>query len=177
MSGRGVPPGWEENPTSWPRRLQVAALAAAGLLVAGYLTLYQLGLTGGVWDPFFPQGSPKVLRLFEPVPDAALGALAYGTEIVLSFVGGEDRWRTMPWTTLAFGATVFAGALVSVLLMIAQPVLARAWCTLCLASAGISLLLCGRGAEEPLASLQHLRRVRDSGGSVWRALWGTKGGG
>lgn len=140
MSGRAVPPGWEENPTSWPRRLEIVVLAAAGLIVAGYLTLYQLGLLESVFDPFFPQGSPRVLHLLEPVPDAALGVLAYGAEIVLSLIGGEDRWRTMPWTTLAFGVAVFSGALVSVLLMIAQPVFADAWCTLCLVSAGISLL-------------------------------------
>ena len=167
-----IPPGWDENPTAWPKRLRLAALALVGLLVAGYLTLFQLGVFPGVWDPFFR--SEAVLTLMEPFPDAALGVLAYGAEIVLSFVGGRDRWRTAPWTVLAFGVVILGGAVVSVLLMMIQPLFAGAWCTLCLASAAISLAIFGWGADEPLAALQHLKRVRDSGGPVWRALWGLE---
>lgn len=169
-SDRSVPPGWDQNPTAWPKRIAVAALALVGLLVAAYLTLFQLGVFSSIWDPFFH--SEPVLTLLEPFPDAALGVLAYGTEIVLSFIGGRDRWRTAPWTALAFGFVIANGALVSVLLMMVQPLFANAWCTLCLASAVISLVIFGWGADEPLAALQHLRRVRASGGSVWRALWG-----
>ena len=173
MKGRvDIPPGWEENPTAWPKRIAIAAVAFLGFCVAGYLTLYQLGLLSSVWDPFFPNGSPKVLGLLEPFPDAALGALAYGTETVLSFVGGSDRWRTAPWTAILFGFVIFSGAIVSVLLMMTQPLFANAWCTLCLASALISLVICGWGADEALAAVQHLKRVQVSGDSVWRALWG-----
>ena len=46
------------------------------------------------------------------------------------------------------------------------------WCTLCLASALISLVMIGPAMDEFLASLQHLRRVFDEGGSLWRAFWG-----
>jgi hypothetical protein len=115
-----------------------------------------------------------VLSLLKPFPDAALGVLAYGTEVVLSFVGGSDRWRTMPWTAILFGLVIFSGAIVSVLLMIIQPLFANAWCTLCLSSAVISLAICGWGADEALAALQHLKRVQASGGSAWRALWGLQ---
>ncbi len=80
---RAAPPGWDENPTAWPKRIAIAGVAFAGLCVAGYLTLYQLGLFSSVWDPFFPKGSPEVLGLTELFPDAALGVLAYGTEVVL----------------------------------------------------------------------------------------------
>lgn len=167
-----VPPGWDENPTAWPKRIALAGLALVGLLVAGYLTLFQLGVFPKVWDPFFR--SEPVLTLLEPFPDAALGVLAYGAEIVLSFVGGRDRWRTAPWTVLAFGAVILGGAVVSVLLMMTQPLFAHAWCTLCLASAAISLAIFGWGADEPLAALQHLNRVREFGGSVWSVLWGAE---
>jgi hypothetical protein len=80
-----------EYPTAWPKRIAIAALAFVGFCVAGYLTLCQLVVLSRVWDPFFPIGSPKVLGLLEPLPDAALGALAYETEVVLSYVGGADR--------------------------------------------------------------------------------------
>jgi hypothetical protein len=98
--------------------------------------------------------------------------LAYLTEIVLSLIGGQDRWRTMPWTTIALGLVVGLGAVVSVLLMIVQPVVAGAWCTLCLASAFVSLTLVGSGLEELVATLQHLKRVHENGRSAWQALWG-----
>ena len=169
-----APPGWDENPTAWPKRIAIAGVACVGLCVAGYLTLYQLGLFSGVWDPFFPRGSPEVLGLTEPFPDAALGVLAYGTEVILSFIGGSDRWRTMPWTALAFGLVILGGFVVSVLLMIVQPLVAGAWCTPCLVSAVISIVIFRWGADEPLAALQHLERVRASGGSVWRALLGME---
>ncbi len=169
-----VPPGWDENPTAWPRRIALAGIALVGFMVAGYLTLYQLHVFSRVWDPFFPRGTPIVTHLTDPFPDAILGVLAYGTEIALSFIGGSDRWRTMPWTAIGFGLVVASGAVVSVFLMIVQPTVAHAWCTLCLVSAGISLVLFGWGADEALAGMQHLKRVRASGGSIWRAFWGRE---
>ena len=174
MTRRGtVPPGWEENPTAWAKRIRLVVLASVGLCVASYLTLYQLGVLTEVWDPFFPDGSPKVLHLLEPLPDAALGVLAYLTEIVLSLIGGEDRWRTAPWTVLALGFVIFCGAAVSVVLLIVQPVVVGAWCTLCLVSAFVSFAIFGWGVDEPLAALQYLRGVRAREGSSWSALWGT----
>ncbi len=169
---RTTPPGWDENPTAWPKRIRLIVLASVGLLVAGYLTLYQLGFIERVWDPFFPDGSRKVLHLMEPLPDAALGALAYLAEILLSLIGGEDRWRTAPWTVLAFGFVILSGALVSVALVLIQPLVVGAWCTLCLVSAGLSFVIFWLGMDEPRAALQHLNRVRRKGGSAWQALWG-----
>ena len=174
MTQRGtVPPGWEENPTAWAKRIRLVMLATVGACVASYLTLYQLGIVTEVWDPLFPDGSPKVLHLLEPLPDAALGALAYVTEIVLSLIGGEDRWFTAPWTVLALGFFILCGAAVSVVLLIVQPVVVGAWCTLCSVSAFVSFAIFGWGVDEPLAALQYLRAVRAKGGSTWSAPWGT----
>jgi uncharacterized membrane protein len=108
------------------------------------------------------------------IPDAALGALGYGVEIVLSLIGGRQKWRTMPLAVLAFGVVILSGALVSVLLILMQAFLVGAWCTLCLASAFLSFAIFGWGVEEPLAALQHLGRVRAQGGSVWSALRGIE---
>jgi hypothetical protein len=172
-----IPPAWDENPTAWPKRLSLAARAFVGFAIAGYLTLYQFGVFPAVWDPFFLNGSPKVLGFTYPFPDAALGVLAYLTEIVLSFIGGQARWRTMPWASIALGFIVGFGAVVSVVLMIVQPVFVGAWCTLCLASAFVSFTVAGPGLAELLASLQHLRRVCAEGGPVWHSLWGLGGAG
>jgi Vitamin K epoxide reductase family len=169
-----VPPGWKDNPTAWPKRIRLILLAFSGLCVASYLTLYQLGVIEKVWDPYFPAGSPEVLRLMEPLPDAALGALAYLTEIVLSLIGGDDRWRTAPWMVLALGLVITCGAVVIVLLVAVQAFVVGAWCTLCLASAFLSFAIFGWGIDEPLAALQQLGRVRARGGSLWSALRGAE---
>jgi len=62
---------------TWPA---ILVLALTGFAVAGYLALDQLGVVV-VWEPFFGQGTQAVLHssLSQslPVPDAAVGALAY----------------------------------------------------------------------------------------------------
>ena len=117
-------------------------VALAGFAIATYLTLFQLGVLTSVWEPFFGDGSRTVLtsgisRLL-PVPDAALGAAGYLLDR-LRAVGGARRWRRMPWIVLVFGVAVGPLGVTSVLLVIAQPVLYHAFCTLCLASAVISV--------------------------------------
>jgi uncharacterized membrane protein len=114
------------------RRAVIAGLALAGLAIAVYLTLYQLGILPTVWEPFFGDGSRRVLhspisRLL-PVPDASLGVAGYLVEIVTDLIGGRERWRTSPKTVLFFGAVAGAKAF-----------WLRAGCTLCLSSAGISV--------------------------------------
>jgi hypothetical protein len=173
MRGETRPSGFYENPTRWSRRIPIVALACVGLCVSVYLTLYQVDVLPGVWDPFFR--STEVLE-YLGIPDAALGVLAYGAEIILSLIGGNQKWRTMPWTVLAFGVVILSGAGVSVLLILMQAFLVGAWCTLCLASAAISLAIFVLGFREPLAGIRFLVRVRGSGGSAWRALWGMSAG-
>jgi hypothetical protein len=164
------PPGWDHNPTSPRRRAVLALMAFAGLLVAGYLSLYQLGVYDDVWDPFF--SARTVLDLTEPVPDAVAGVAAYATELVLLALGGRDRWRSLPWTCLALGAVLTCGALVSVALIVIQPAIAGAWCTLCLVSAALSLALFVLGIGEARAAWQHIARVHHRG-IPWRdAVWG-----
>jgi hypothetical protein len=60
-------------------------------------------------------------------------------------------------------------------LVILQPALFEAWCTLCLASAVISLVMIGPAMDEFLASLQHLKRQHRQERSLWRAFWGLSG--
>lgn len=164
-----VPPGWDENPTSLRRRALLAALAVAGLLVAGYLTLYQWD-AWPAWDPFFD--ATKVLDLTEPVPDALGGVAAYGTELLLLALGGRDRWRSLPWACLALGAVLSIGAVVSIGLIIVQPTVAGTWCTLCLVSAALSLALFFLGIGEARAAWQHVRRARAQGIPLGDAVWG-----
>jgi vitamin K epoxide reductase family protein len=171
-----VPPGFHRDPTAWPRRRMLLMLAVTGLGVAGYLTLYQFGVVTRVWDPVFGERSSRaVLTLADPVPDAAAGALAYLTEIVLLLIGPPGRWRTMPWTCLALGAVLTLGAVVSVALIVVQATLAQHWCALCLASAGLSLGLFVLGIGEARAAREHVRHACACGVSLNAALRGVTG--
>src|SRR5690606_30159609 len=124
-----------------------------------------------VWEPFFGRGSEKILNSsisnILPIPDAALGAIAYPVGVIAGVIGGSGRWRKMPWIVVVFGLAVGPLGLVSILLVILQPVLFDSWCTLCLASAVVSLAMIGPAMDEMLASLQYLKRVKNSGKSIW----------
>lgn len=172
-----APPGWDANPSSWRQRLPIVGIALVGVVVSGYLALYQLGYLQTVWEPFFGDGSRTILesqfsKLISPgpVPDAALGTFGYLVDAVTGVIGGRERWRTRPWIVVVFGLAVGPLGAVSIALVVIQPVVVGAWCTLCLVSAVISLAMIGPAMDELLASLQYLRRVSDRGGSVWRAF-------
>lgn len=174
--GNGAPPGWRANPSAWGQRLPIVGVALVGFAVATYLALFQYGVVSTVWEPFFGDGSVTVLesRLSHvlPVSDAALGAFGYLLDAVTGVLFGVQRWWRKPWVVVVFGVAVGPLGMISVLLVIAQPVLYGAYCTLCLVSAVISLSMIPPAVDEVLASLQYLRRVHRSGGSAWSAFWG-----
>jgi len=174
--GLNIPTGWDYNPATWPQRLPIIVLAMIGFAIATYLALYQWRIVSWVWDPFFPEGSLKILNSrishILPIPDAALGAISYLVDALAGAIGGRARWRTMPWIVIVFGIAVGPLGVVSVMLVVFQPVLFDAWCTLCLASALVSLMMIGPTMDEFLASLQHLKRASDEGMSLWRVFWG-----
>jgi hypothetical protein len=181
MAASEIPPGWSYNPSGWRERSPVLALALTGFGIATYLGLYQLGVVQVVWEPFFGDGSRRVLKESSiahllPVPDAILGAAVYLLDAAVGAVGGGARWRTMPWIVLVLGLVAVGLTLSGVLLAIFQPVLFHAYCTLCLASAACSILMVGYVLAEVLATLQFLKLKRDQGNSAWQALWGRQTG-
>lgn len=171
-----IPEGWEYNPSTWPQRLPIIGLAAVGFAIATYLALFQYELVPTVWEPFFGDGSEKVLTSslsnVLPVSDGALGAFSYLMDAVTGAIGGRRRWKTMPWIVILFGLFVGPLGAVSIGLVISQPLVVGEWCTLCLATAMISLAMIGPAMDEMLASLQHIKREAGRGRSAWRVFWG-----
>ena len=175
-SQNDVPPGWNYNPSSWTQRLPIVAVGLLGYAIAQYLALYQWRVIDTVWEPFFGDGSEKILdswvsRLL-PVSDAFLGALSYLFDAITGAIGGNKRWRSMPWIVLLMALAVGPLGAVSILLVVLQPVLFDSWCSLCLASAICSVAMIGPAMDEALASLQELKRASQQGRSLWRAFWG-----
>lgn len=158
-----TPPGWDLNPSAWQTRLPLIALVAVGLVVSVYLTLCHLGVLPLV-DPLFGGQATRVTQSdFSralPVPDAAVGAIAYALELALEAVGGPDRWRRHPLVVLLFGLLALGMALGGIGLTILQGAVIQAWCTPCLLSALVSVVVVGPAMTEVLAALQHLQARR-----------------
>ena len=183
MNGPDVPPGWSYNPSAWLQRAPVILLASVGFFASRYMAAYQLGHIPYPWDPFFGDGTRRVLesdvsKMF-PVADAGLGAVAYIVEILMGFMGDKARWRTMPWMVTFFGILVVPLGGVSIVLIILQPLAVGAWCSLCL-FAGVAMLpMIPATLDEVVAMLQFMRQTRRAGKPLWRTFWmgGTVEGG
>ena len=173
--GPDVPPGWSYNPSSWPQRAPIIALALVGFFLSRQMTSFQLGYVPSLTDPFFGLGTERVLtsdvsRAF-PIPDAGLGAVAYMVEFLMGFMGDERRWRTMPWMVTFFGILVVPLGVVSITLIVLQPLAVGAWCTPCLVAASAMLIMIALTLDEVVAMGQFLVEARREGQPLWRTFW------
>lgn len=175
LPGPDVPPGWSYNPSTWPQRAPIIALAFVGFFISRYMAGYQLGYIDSAWDPFFGEGTQRVLesdvsRAF-PISDAGFGGVAYMVEALMGFMGDRQRWRTMPWMVTFFGILVVPLGIVSITLIILQPVAVGYWCTPCLFAALAMLVMIALTLDEVVAMGQFLVQTRREGQSLWRAFW------
>jgi len=181
--GPEIPPGWSYNPSSWQQRAPIIALGFIGWFISRYLAAVQLGYINSAWEPFFGEGTQRVLhsevsRMW-PISDAGLGAAAYTFEVLMGFMGGITRWRSMPWMVTFFGILVVPLGLTHIILVILQPVMVGHWCTLCLAAATVMLVMIPLTLDEVIAMCQFLAQSVREGKPFWRTFWvgGTQEGG
>jgi nucleoside-diphosphate-sugar epimerase len=180
MDASTVPPGWTYSPSSWLQRLPIIALGFFGFLIARYLTAYQLGQIGSVWEPFFSGDSGKngtefiitsdVSRAW-PVADAGLGAAAYMIEALMGAMGTAARWRTMPWMVTFFFILVVPLGGVSIFFIIIQPIMIGTYCTLCLIAAVAMLIMIPLTLDEVIAMAQYMLRSVRAGRPFWRTFF------
>lgn len=175
MPGPDIPPGWTYNPSTWPQRAPVIALATVSFFLSRYMASFQLGHIPAAWDPIFGRGTELVLlsevsRAF-PIPDAGLGAYTYLVELLAAVMGDARRWRTMPWMVAMFGIAVVPLGIVSVVLIMLQPVAVGAWCTICLITALFMLIMVAVSIDEVVAMIQFLVIGKRAGRSAWRLFW------
>lgn len=175
MAGPDTPPGWSYNPSTWLQRAPIIALGFVGFFLARYLAAFQLGHIPTAWDPFFGDGTVRILtsevsRAF-PVSDAGLGATVYLLEALMGLMGDRRRWRTMPWMVTFFGILVVPLGVTSIVLIILQPLVVGTWCTLCLIAALAMLIMVPLTLDEVIAMGQFLAQSHREGKSLWRAFW------
>jgi len=182
--GPDIPPGWTYNPSTWHQRAPMIGLAFVGWLLSRYLAAYQLGYINHVWEPFFGEGTVRVLTSkvskMWPISDAGLGAAAYTFEMLMAWMGGKTRWRTMPWMVTFFFILVVPLGITSIVLVILQPLVVGYWCTICLLTAVVMLVMIPFTVDEVVAMGQFMAgRVR-AGKPFWRTFFvgdTTEGGG
>lgn len=176
-------PPWDYNPSGWNQRIWICVLGSLAGLIAVYMALYQWRLTDSVWDPVFGEQSQQVLdsdvshrmQRWLRIPDSALGALGYFSEVVLALAGSTRRWQYRPWMVLLFGFDVIPLGIVSVVLVVLQGTVVGAWCFLCLVTAVISLILVYLAYDEVWSTLKYLRRIwHDTHDKrlLWLTFWG-----
>lgn len=175
LDGPTSPPGWSYNPSTWAQRAPIIVLAFVSLLAARYLAAFQLEHIASAPDPFFGSGTEDILlsdvsRAF-PISDAGLGAAIYAIELLSTFMGGSDRWRTMPWMVLMFGVLVIPLGVASIVLVILQPLMVGTWCTVCLFTALTMLIMIPFAVDEVVAMGQFMADVKRRGDSLWENFW------
>ena len=171
----GLPAGWSYNPSTAGQRLPIMFLGFLGFTFSRYLASYQLGHIPDVWDPFFGDGTARVLtsdvsKAF-PVSDAGLGAFTYLLDVVAATIGGRYRWRTMPWAVILFGLMIIPAGATSIVLIMLQPISVGAWCAACLLTAFLMLLMVPPAIDEVVASAQFLYRMRRERKPFWKTFW------
>jgi hypothetical protein len=174
-----IPPGWDYNPSAWWQRVPLVALALIGYFIARYLACCQLGYTSPPWDPVFHDGTEKILNSEVSkaflISDAGLGAVSYLIDTLAGVIGGKSRWQTMPWMVVLFGLLVVPPGVVSIVLIILQPVAVGNWCFLCLLAAVNMLLMVPLALDEVIATCQYLQRAKKAGHGYLRTMClGTK---
>lgn len=173
--GNEIPPGWSHNPSSWLQRIPVIKLAIFGMFISRYLACYQLGYIDHVFDPVFGGESVKVLTSsvakYFPVPDAGLGCFAYTLEALLGLKGGPARWRTMPWMVVSFVMLVVPLGIISIMLVVMQPLIVGAWCFLCLCTAFAMMIMIVYAVDELFAVFQFLHLSTKAGNGFWKTFF------
>lgn len=169
-----IPPGWTYNPSSWQQRIPLIGLALIGFLISRYLAAYQLGFIDYAWDPWFGNGTEKTLtsevsKAFV-ISDAGLGAVSYLIDALAGAIGGKSRWQTMPWMVLLFSFLVIPPGIVSIVLVMLQPMQVGAWCSLCLIAAVNMLIMVPLALDETVATCQYLSRAHRNGVSWVHAI-------
>jgi uncharacterized membrane protein len=143
---------YDAPPTS---RMAIAVLALIGVFDAGYLSLYKLGIIGGlicrVGSCEEVQNSPQS-ALFG-VPVSVLGLGAYVALLALALLGVQPRWVRDRRVAQAITAISAIGVVFSAYLTYVEARVIYMWCQYCVISAVLITLIF-------LLSLSGLRGAR-----------------
>lgn len=144
------------------RDLAAVALAVIGAAISAHLAAYQLDWIASVWDPIFGlRSSAAVLHSgFSealPVPDGAVGVVAYVVEAVLATIVSIQRRRRL---RVLYGLLVAGTALAGLGLVVLQVTVIGHLCVLCMASAATSWAIAAVALPDAVHDARMLRSTR-----------------
>lgn len=127
------------------KRMWIALVSLAGLLLGLYLTLYKFGFIGslacGVTSCETVQTSKW--SVFLGLPVATWGAGFYAVMLILAIAGLQPRYAESRGLSLAFVVLTSWGLLFTAWLNYLEAFVIHAWCEWCLGSAAMVLILFG----------------------------------
>jgi uncharacterized membrane protein len=149
------------------RRVAIGGLSVLGFAEALYMLAYEEGLIDSLICPFFGEGCNVVGRSEHArhlgVPNAAIGALAYGVLGTLAAWSGGEPAERRPWPALGACAIGAGATVASAFLTWEQAVKVRAWCFWCLSSAAINAAILALSAADAPPAWRGLRASLLSG--------------
>ncbi|HMJ17519.1 MAG TPA: vitamin K epoxide reductase family protein [Gemmatimonadaceae bacterium] len=137
------------------KRMIVAALALAGILISTYLTLYKLGVIGELTCSIGSCETVNTSRwsVFLGIPVAAWGLVFYMDVFVIALVGTMPRFENEPFISVVLVAQAMVGVIFSAWLTYLELGVIHAICIWCVTSAVIV-------AAISLVSIADLREIR-----------------
>lgn len=148
----GAEIGTEWSPLA--NRMVIALLALLGMLVAAYLLLDNLGLTGPVACDLGDCATVQTsgYARIAGVPVSGIGVAGYAALFGLALVGLQPAFAGAAWLALLLFAGALAGVLFSAYLTFLEAFVIHAWCQWCVVSAALITLIF-------LASVLEIRRI------------------
>ena len=89
----------------------------------------------------------------------------------MGYMGMSNRWRTMPWMVAFFGILVIPLGVVSIVLIILQPVSVGFWCSVCLLTAAAMVVMIPLTLDEVVAMIQFMHKRMKAGKPFWKTFW------
>ena len=125
------------------KRMWMALISLAGLLLGVYLTMYHYGMIGTLACGVSSCETVQTSRwsMFLGLPVATWGAGFYATMLVLTFLGTQERFADSRGLSLALLVLTAWGALFTAWLNYLEAFVIHAWCEWCLFSASMVLVL------------------------------------
>ena len=102
------------NPSVKGQRASIVALGVAGMILALVCTMHAKGAIPRLWEPLPVVTAEGWVLPAVPAPMPELDLIGFAAVVLLTSLGGDERWRTRPRLVFATGAAVAltAGSLV-----------------------------------------------------------------
>jgi hypothetical protein len=159
------PPGWGFNPSARRYRMRAVAVCCIGLVLATACLLHTRGFIDRLWEPLPMIDDDGWILPPLRAPWPSLDLVGFAVVLVLTSIGGADRWRTRPRTVIAAGVAAALTVATTLLGWGLQFAIAGTTSSLFFLTAAAAIATLAILEDEVYAAVVHLRRDRFEPGS------------